>query len=47
MHSVAAKAIAFGEALTPEFREYASQILKNAKAMEHVFKNHGIRLLTG
>lgn len=47
MHNVAAKAVAFGEALTPEFREYAQQILKNAKAMETVFKKHGIRLLTG
>ncbi len=47
MHAVAAKAVAFGEALSPKFRTYAKQILKNAKAMEKVFKAHGIRLLTG
>jgi glycine hydroxymethyltransferase len=46
MHIVAAKAVAFAEALTPEFQEYAQQILKNAKAMEEVFKSHNIRLLT-
>lgn len=47
MHIVAAKAVAFGEALTKDFREYSQQILKNAKAMEQVFINHHIRLLTG
>lgn len=47
MHIIAAKAIAFGEALTPEFQEYTAQILKNAKAMETVFHAHNIRLLTG
>ena len=47
MHIIAAKAIAFGEALTPEFQRYSRQILKNAKAMEGVFRRHNIRLLTG
>jgi glycine hydroxymethyltransferase len=47
MNLVAGKAIAFGEALTPAFKEYAAQILKNAKAMESVFKEEGIRLLCG
>jgi glycine hydroxymethyltransferase len=47
MHTVAAKAVAFGEALRPEFKQYAQQILKNAKAMEKVFKDSGIRLLGG
>jgi glycine hydroxymethyltransferase len=47
MHQIAAKAVAFGEALTPEFQVYAQQILKNAKAMEQVFKDEGIRLLGG
>lgn len=47
MNNIAAKAVAFGEALTPAFRSYASQILKNAKAMEEVFLKSGIRLLTG
>lgn len=47
MHSIAAKAVAFGEALTPEFQEYAQQILKNAKAMEAVFHQENIRMLGG
>jgi len=47
MHQIAAKAVAFGEALTPEFKIYAAQILKNAKAMEAVFKAENIRLLCG
>jgi glycine hydroxymethyltransferase len=47
MHIIAGKAVAFGEALTPAFKIYAEQILKNAKAMEVVFKREGIRLLGG
>lgn len=47
MNVIAGKAIAFGEALTPQFKVYAQQILKNAKAMEKVFKEEGIRLLAG
>ena len=47
MHIIAAKAVAFGEALTPAFKVYAAQILKNAKAMEKVFKEENIRLLCG
>src|SRR6185436_11863796 len=47
MNNIAAKAVAFEEALSPSFRTYAVQILKNAKAMEDVFKKHNIRLLTG
>lgn len=47
MHQIAAKAVAFGEALRPEFKDYAAQILKNAKAMEEVFKAHNVRLLCG
>lgn len=47
MHIIAAKAVAFGEALTPAFKSYAMQILKNAKVMEEVFKREGIRLLGG
>lgn len=47
MHIIAAKAIAFGEALTPEFQLYSEQVLRNAKSMEQVFKKHNIRLLTG
>jgi glycine hydroxymethyltransferase len=47
MHIIAAKGVAFGEALTPAFKVYAAQILKNAKAMEAVFKAHNVRLLCG
>jgi len=47
MQVIAAKAVAFGEALQPSFRTYAAQILKNTKAMEAVFRTHGIRMLTG
>ena len=47
MNNIAAKAVAFGEALRPSFRKYAAQILKNAKAMEQVFKARNVRLLTG
>lgn len=47
MNQVAAKAVAFGEALTPAFKEYAAQILKNAKAMEAVFAREGVRMLGG
>jgi glycine hydroxymethyltransferase len=47
MHQIAGKAVAFGEALSPKFKDYAEQILKNAKAMEVVFKRQGVRLLCG
>lgn len=47
MHLVAGKAVAFGEALKPEFQTYAQQVLKNAKAMEKVFLDAGVRLLGG
>ncbi|MDQ5883580.1 MAG: glycine hydroxymethyltransferase, partial [Patescibacteria group bacterium] len=47
MHTIAGKAVAFGEALTPTFKKYAKQILKNAKAMEKVFKKNKIRMIGG
>ncbi len=47
MHVIAAKAIAFGEALNPKFKDYTAQILKNAKAMEEVFKQRGVRMIGG
>jgi len=47
MHIIAAKAVAFKEALHPNFKTYAAQVLKNAKAMEAVFKEAGVRLLAG
>ena len=47
MHIIAAKAVAFKEALDPSFKIYSEQVLKNAKAMEVVFKKHKVRLLCG
>lgn len=47
MHVIAAKAVAFREASTPEFKEYAAQILKNAKALATELKNNGFHLITG
>jgi glycine hydroxymethyltransferase len=47
MNNIAAKAVAFGEALSPKFKTYAAQILKNAKAMEEVFKANNVRMLGG
>ena len=47
MHIIAAKAVAFGEALKPEFREYQGQIIKNAKAMADELVNQGLRLVSG
>ncbi len=47
MHQVAAKAVAFGEALKPSFKKYAKQILKNTKAMEKVFKKEKARMIAG
>lgn len=46
-HVIAAKAVAFAEALRPEFKTYAQQIVKNAKALEISFIEEGIRLVTG
>jgi glycine hydroxymethyltransferase len=47
MHTIAAKAVAFGEAMTPKFKKYCAQILKNAKAMEKVFKKQNVRMIGG
>ena len=47
MNHVAAKAVAFGEALSPAFHTYTEQILKNAKAMEEVFRRENVRMITG
>ena len=47
MHIVAAKAVAFGEALKPEFRKYATHIVDNAKAMAEEFLNLGYDLVSG
>lgn len=47
MHVIAAKAVAFGEALQPEFKTYAEQILKNAAVLADELKKHGFDLVTG
>jgi glycine hydroxymethyltransferase len=47
MNVIAAKAVCFGEAMKPSYKAYAKQVLKNAKAMEKVFKKEGIRMITG
>lgn len=47
MHVIAAKAVAFGEALTPEFKAYQAQIVKNAAAMAAQFTKNGVRLVSG
>ena len=47
MNNVAAKAVTFGEALRPEFREYAAQIVKNAAVLADELKKRGFVLVTG
>lgn len=47
MHVIAAKAVAFKEALQPEFKEYQIQIVKNAQTMAERLKEHGFNILTG
>lgn len=47
MNNIAAKAVCFGEALKPEFAEYAAQVLRNAQALAAALQNHGAKLITG
>lgn len=47
MHIIAAKAVAFKEALTPEFKSYQKEIVKNAKALSESLLEHGWRLVSG
>ena len=47
MNNIAAKAVAFGEALKPSFKTYAKQILKNAKVLEQELKKYGYKLCFG
>lgn len=47
MHAIAAKAVSFYEALQPEFKDYAAQIVKNAAAMADELQKGGLRLITG
>ncbi len=45
-HIIAAKAVAFGEALKPEFKNYQAQIIKNCKVLENKFREAGIRMVS-
>lgn len=47
MNNIAAKAVAFGEALKPEFRKYAKQVLRNAKTLELELKKAGFKIMFG
>ena len=47
MNNIAAKAVAFGEALKPEFKKYAKQVLKNAKVLELEMKKYGFKVMFG
>ncbi len=47
MHTIAAKAVAFGEALQPEFKEYARQVIKNAAVLAEELQKGGLKLITG
>jgi glycine hydroxymethyltransferase len=47
MHVIAAKAVAFGEALKPEFKDYAAQVVKNAKALAASLKSNGLDVVSG
>ena len=47
MHTIAAKAVAFGEALQPEFKDYAQQIVKNAAVLAEELQKGGLKLITG
>ena len=47
MHIIAAKAVAFGEALTDEFKEYQKQIVRNASALSEALIEEGFRIVSG
>ena len=47
MHTIAAKAVAFNEALQPEFKDYARQVVRNAVALADELQKGGLRLITG
>lgn len=47
MHVIAAKAVAFGEALQPDFRDYIDQVLRNAQAFAEALQSYGFRLVSG
>lgn len=47
MHSIAAKAVAFKEALADDFKDYAEQVVKNARAMAQALTDEGLRIVSG
>ncbi|MGH8588884.1 MAG: serine hydroxymethyltransferase, partial [Gammaproteobacteria bacterium] len=47
MHVIAGKAVAFREAMQPEFKAYSEQVIKNARAMCRVFLDRGIKIVSG
>ena len=47
MHVIAGKAVCFGEALKPEFKEYQTQIVRNADALAHGLTRRGMELVSG
>src|SRR5690606_4166984 len=47
MHVIAAKAVAFKEALSPEFKQYAEQVAKNAQALATALTERGLRIVSG
>lgn len=47
MHTIAAKAVAFGEALQPEFKQYAQQVVKNAAVLADELQKGGLKLIAG
>jgi glycine hydroxymethyltransferase len=47
MHAIAAKAVALGEALRPEFKSYQEQVIANAKAMAQTLQGRGLRIVSG
>ena len=46
-HIIAAKAVAFGEALQPDFVNYSQQVIKNAKVLASTLINRGINIVSG
>lgn len=47
MHVIAGKAVSFGEALKPEFKEYAKQVVRNAKTLSEILVKRGLKITTG
>ncbi len=47
MHAIAAKAVAFGEAMTPQFAQYQSQVVANARTLASELQQHGLRIVSG